>query len=81
MEGLLVLGTQPGSAADAAGIVVNDLILQINKEPTKDMTIYEAAGLHGIALNWKCRCSVRRQMEFQIPIQTLDWICSSVAPK
>jgi len=40
-EGVLVVGVQPDSAADKAGIQQGDIIREINREPTTDLATYE----------------------------------------
>jgi S1-C subfamily serine protease len=38
-HGLLVLHTEPGSAADSAGMLIGDILLQLGEEPLEDVSV------------------------------------------
>jgi S1-C subfamily serine protease len=42
-NGVVVVDVEPGTPADDAGIVVGDIILEINKQPVKNVSDYEKA--------------------------------------
>jgi len=50
--GVLVLDVEPNSAADSAGIIAGDVIVEINKQPVKDVADYNrlTKGLKGEVL-------------------------------
>jgi serine protease Do len=51
-KGVLVVDVEPGSAADAAGITPGDIILELNKQPVKNISDYKklTQGLKGDCL-------------------------------
>src|SRR5207245_8167791 len=43
LKGVVVSGVEPGSSADDAGLRRGDVILEVNREPVKDMATYRKA--------------------------------------